>query len=198
MIIVNDTDFSFTDTCVTVGKFEALHIGHKALMEKMNAFRSKGLKTVVLRLEIGERKGTDPISRTEDRDTVNISAERDEQSACHLRTEQERIELLEALGIDIYVSIPFTEELAHMSADDFVSDILVKRLGTKAIVVGDDFHFGYKRAGNVELLSDLGLKYGFETVVLDRIRCDGQVVSSTLIRQLIHEKKLDEALRMLG
>ncbi len=158
---------------MTVGKFDALHIGHKALMDRMNHYREKGLKTVVLRL-----------------------ARDDGQSG--IRTEHERIELLEALGIDIYIRLPFSDDLAHMSAGDFVSEILVGRLGVRAVVVGDDFRFGYERTGDSELLKKLGAEYGFETEVLERIRCDGQVVSSTLIRQLIREKRLEEAYRMLG
>ncbi len=177
MIIVNDTDFRFKDTCVTVGKFEALHIGHKALMERMDEFRRQGLSAVVLRLEMPERKG------------VNSGV---------LRTEEERIELLEALGIDIYIKLPFTEEIAHMSPESFVKQILVERLGAGAVVVGDDFHFGYERKGDTELLKKEGKKYGFETVVLDRIKCDGQTVSSTLIRELVRENKLEEAYKMLG
>ncbi len=172
MITVRDQDFVFENTCVTVGKFDALHIGHKALMERMNAFRAMGMKTAVLRLE--------------------MAGEPD------IRTEQERIELLEALGIDIYIRLPFTEEIAHMSAERFVRDILVGRLGVKAMVVGDDFRFGYERKGDAALLEREGGKYGFETVVLDRIKYNGEIVSSSLIRQLIREKRLDEAYMMLG
>ncbi len=172
MITVRDPDFVFENTCVTVGKFDALHIGHKALMERMDSFRAKGMKTVVLRLE--------------------MAGEPD------IRTEQERTELLEALGIDIFIRLPFTEEIAHMSAEQFVSDILVRRLGVKAMVVGDDFRFGYERKGDAALLVSEGRKYGFETVVLDRIKCDGEIVSSSLIRRLIREKRLEEAYRMLG
>ena len=181
MICIKDTnDFHFTDTCVTVGKFDALHIGHKALMERMDDYRAQGLKAVVLRLEMC-RNGKDTCG-----------------SVSELRTEQDRIELLEALGIDIYISLPFTDELAHMSAEDFVREILVNKLGVKAMVIGDDFRFGYERKGDAELLKKLGEEYGFETAVLDRIRCDGQIVSSTLIRELIREKRLEEAYKMLG
>ena len=172
MITVRDPDFGFENTCVTVGKFDALHIGHKALMERMNLFRDRGMKTTVLRLE--------------------MAGEPD------IRTEQERTELLEALGIDIYIRMPFTGELAHMSAEEFIRDILVGRLGVKALVVGDDFRFGYERKGDAALLAREGKKYGYETVVLERIKCDGEIVSSSLIRQLIREKRLEEAYRMLG
>ena len=177
MIIINDADFRFKDTCVTVGKFDTLHIGHKALMERMEEFRKKGLSTVVLRLEMPEKgKG----------------------SESNIRTEKERIELLEALGIDIYIRLPFNEQVAHMSAESFIKNILVDRLGVGAMVVGDDFRFGYERAGDTDLLKSEGEKYGFETVVLERIKYDGQTVSSSLIKELIREGKLDEAYKMLG
>ena len=177
MIIINDADFRFKDTCVTVGKFDTLHIGHKALMERMEVFRQRGLSAVVLRLEMPENGMG---------------------SASGIRTEKERIELLEALGIDIYIRLPFTEQVAHMSADSFIKNILVDRLGVGAMVVGDDFRFGYERAGDTALLKSEGEKYGFETVVLERIKYDGQTVSSSLIRELIREGKIDEAYTMLG
>ena len=177
MIIVNDSDFRFKDTCVTVGKFDTLHIGHKALMERMEEFRKRGLSAVVLRLEMPEK---------------------DMVSESNIRTEKERIELLEALGIDIYIRLPFTEQVAHMSAESFIKNILVERLGVGAMVVGDDFRFGYERAGDTALLKAEGEKYGFETVVLERIKYDGQTVSSSLIKELIREGKLDEAYKMLG
>ena len=188
MICIKDTnDFKFTDTCVTVGKFDALHIGHKALMERMEEYRSRGLKTAVLRLEMC-RDGSETGGKEEPAGHDDLL----------LRTEQDRTELLEALGIDIYISLPFTDELAHMSAEDFVSEILVGKLGMRAIVIGDDFRFGHERQGDAELLKELGKEYGFETAVLDRVRYDGQIVSSTLIRELIREKRLEEAYKMLG
>ena len=85
-----------------------------------------------------------------------------------------------------------------MSAESFIKNILVDRLGVGAMVVGDDFRFGYERAGDTALLKSEGEKYGFETVVLERIKYDGQTVSSSLIRELIREGKLDEAYKMLG
>ncbi len=175
MKIINDNDFRFKDTCVTVGKFDTLHIGHKALMERMDEFRRQGLSAVVLRLEMPEKSSSEAV-----------------------RTEEERIELLEALGIDIYIKLPFTEQVAHMSAESFIKNILVDRLGVGAMVVGDDFRFGYERMGDTALLKSEGEKYGFETVVLERIKYDGQTVSSSLIRELIREGKLDEAYKMLG
>lgn len=197
MICIKDTkDFHFTDTCVTVGKFDALHIGHKALMERMEEYRAQGLKAAVLRLEMrqnaGQGDGSCCLQDPADRGTVPLS------ETSELRTEEDRTELLEALGIDIYISLPFTDELAHMSAKEFVSRILVGKLGMKAIVIGDDFRFGYERKGDAELLKELGKEYGFETAVLDRVRYDGQIVSSTLIRELIREKRLEEAYKMLG
>ena len=200
MICIKDTnDFKFTDTCVTVGKFDALHIGHKALMERMEEYRAQGLKAAVLRLEMCRTAGQEACEGHGDGSCcLHDPADRRTVPVPELRTEQDRIELLEALGIDIYISLPFTDELAHMNAEDFVKEILVNKLGVKAMVIGDDFRFGYERKGDAELLKKLGEEYGFETAVLDRIRCDGQIVSSTLIRELIREKRLEEAYKMLG
>ena len=170
--ILGNKDFHFTGTVVTIGKFDAFHIGHRALVECMNSYKSRGLKTVVLRLDIAG--GEHP-----------------------LRSETERIKLLEDAGVDIYICLDFTASDMRVSAQDFIKDVLVEKLGAEAVVVGEDFRFGYERLGDVGMLKTEGEKYGFETVVLPKVRYDGDTVSSSRIRNAIRSGKTEEAAAMM-
>lgn len=174
MICILDKDtFSFANTAVTIGKFDALHIGHKALLEKMAEYKKAGLKTVVLRLDIPS-------------------------SGQPVRTEAERIGILGRYGTDVYIRLAFTERLARMSAEDFVKDYLVKKLGVKKLIVGEDFRFGHERRGNTEMLLNEGQKYGFETIKVEKIRINGETVSSSNIRMLLKNGETEKAREMLG
>lgn len=170
--ILGKNDYHFTDTVVTIGKFDALHIGHRALVERMDPFKGRGLKSVVLRLDI--RSGEKP-----------------------LRTETERIGLLEAMGVDIYIRHDFTERDARMSAEDFIKNVIVQKLGAKAVIVGEDFRFGYERRGDVALLAEKGAVYGFETVVVDKVCFEGEEVSSSRIRRAMSSGRNEEASAMM-
>ncbi|MCR5768381.1 MAG: hypothetical protein K6G45_07815 [Lachnospiraceae bacterium] len=170
--ILGKNDYRFTDTVVTIGKFDAFHIGHRALVECMESYRDRGMKTVVLRLDI--RNGEKP-----------------------LRTETERIDLLARMGVDIYIRHDFTERDARMSAEDFIKNVLVDRLGAKAVVVGEDFRFGFERRGDAGLLTREGAKCGFETVVLEKVSYDGEVVSSSRIRKALGSGRAEEASAMM-
>ena len=171
--ILGKEDFEFNNTAVTIGKFDALHIGHKALIERMVQFKEKGLKTVVLRLDI-------------------LSA------GIPVRTEEERIEILEKLGVDIYIRYPFSETTGKMSAETFIKKILTGRLGARALVVGEDFRFGHGRLGDTQLLCDYGRKNGFETVTVGKVSLAGRTVSSSLIRDLLQHGEKETAAEMLG
>ena len=124
------------------------------------------------------------------------------ESAPQLLTDQvQRLELLEATGIDAAVVLPFDEVQAEESAQDFIERVLVNCLNAECVVVGDDFHFGRNREGNVALLRELGETYGFEVepVVLVS-RSDGvdEPVSSTAIRRALAGGNVSLAAEMLG
>ncbi|MCR5322371.1 MAG: hypothetical protein K6E85_03750 [Lachnospiraceae bacterium] len=171
--ILGKDDFSFSNTAVTIGKFDALHVGHKALIGKLASYKQKGLKTLVLRLDIPSEEK--PV-----------------------RTELDRIEILENMDVDVYIRLPFTEKLAGMSAESFISDFLIGRLGAKAIVVGEDFRFGRGRQGNTETLIGAGKKFGFETVTVEKVCINGQKVSSSAVRKLLKDGEINLAEKLLG
>ena len=107
--------------------------------------------------------------------------------------------LLADLGVDVLFALPFDGDMARRSPEDFVENILVKGLGISGVVVGHDFEFGQKRAGNLDTLRTLGGKYGFSVTAFDTVTASGDdKISSTLIRQLLKQAKPEEAARLLG
>jgi riboflavin kinase / FMN adenylyltransferase len=96
------------------------------------------------------------------------------------------------------VVLPFTKELAALSAEEFVEQILMRQLKVRAVVVGDNFRFGNKQAGDVKFLRELGMRNGFEVVVHTPVLMDGEIVSSTLIRKLVSEGDVRHAAKLLG
>jgi riboflavin kinase/FMN adenylyltransferase len=111
---------------------------------------------------------------------------------------EERCELIRKQGIDQILVLPFTQDIAKLSPEEFVRQILVDKLQTRAVLVGDNFRFGNRAAGNIATLRELGAKYGFTTEVLTAISIRGHVVSSTAIRGLIEAGDVSTACRMLG
>jgi riboflavin kinase/FMN adenylyltransferase len=100
-------------------------------------------------------------------------------------------------GIEQVLILPFTRELAMLTPEEFVERLLVKALGARAVLVGDNFHFGHKQAGNVNVLAELGRKFGFETEIVPAVSWRGRVVSSSSIRDLIRAGSVSLAARLL-
>jgi riboflavin kinase/FMN adenylyltransferase len=96
------------------------------------------------------------------------------------------------------VVLPFTLELSQLSPEEFVEEILIQQLQVRAIVVGDNFRFGHKQAGDVKFLREFGMRCGFEVVMHEPVALDGEIVSSTLIRKQISEGDVTHAARLLG
>jgi riboflavin kinase/FMN adenylyltransferase len=108
-----------------------------------------------------------------------------------------RAELMEEEGIDEVLILPFTPEIARLSPEDFVRQLLVDRLGVRAVLVGDNFCFGYRQSGNVRLLAELGARLGFETQIVPAVKWRGLMVSSSGIRSLLKSGRVSLAARML-
>jgi riboflavin kinase/FMN adenylyltransferase len=103
-----------------------------------------------------------------------------------------------AVGMEAAVVLPFTKELSALTPEEFVEQILVGQLKVRAVVVGDNFRFGNKQAGDVKFLREMGMRLGFEVVVHTPVTLDGETVSSTLIRKLVSEGDVRHAARLLG
>jgi riboflavin kinase/FMN adenylyltransferase len=172
-------------SAVTIGAYDGVHLGHRALLAELSSrARQDGLAMVVV---------------TFDRHPATVV--RPESAPCLLCDLDQKLELLESAGVDRTVVVPFTTERANETAEEFVSSVLVAGLGARLVVVGEDFHFGHGRKGNVALLSELGSAAGFEvdgvTLATDA-GVAAQPISSTRIRSLVAEGQVEEAATMLG
>jgi len=171
-------------SAVTIGAYDGVHLGHRAVIEEVRS-RASGL-------------GCPTAVVTFDRHPAAVVRP---ESAPKLLTDlDQKLELLGAAGVDYTLVIHFDEERSHESAEDFVNEVLVGCLRAKLIVVGEDFHFGRKRGGNVDLLRRMGPNLGFDVEGLSLVPVPGfeGPVSSTAIRGLLSEGDVVGAARLLG
>ncbi|MBB5999704.1 bifunctional riboflavin kinase/FAD synthetase [Streptomonospora salina] len=166
---------------VTVGVFDGVHRGHQAIMRAaVERARAAELPVVVVTFD----PHPDSVVRGGDPPAV-------------LTPEPRRAELLAECGADAVCVVPFTSELSRLSAEDFVRRVLVETLGAAAVVVGEDFRFGYRAGGTVETLRRLGEEYGFTAQGLELVT-GGDTVSSTRIRACLEAGDVEGAGRELG
>ena len=177
--IHNTEQFQFHNTVVALGKFDGMHKGHQLIFDELIQYKQLGYQAAVFSF---------------DRPPLNMLKHK------HMRviyTTNEKIKLLARRGIDIYIEHPFTDEFSHLSPEDFVIKVLLEKTGMKVLVVGDDCGFGYKRQGNVELLERMSKEYDFKLIVIPKLELEGEIVSSTRIRHLLSEGKVEEANRLM-
>jgi riboflavin kinase/FMN adenylyltransferase len=168
---------------VAIGNFDGVHRGHRALIaEARKQAQAVGAPLAVLSFEPHPQEFFRPSP-----DCFRLTP---------LRT---KARFLADQGVDMLFALPFDADMARRSPQDFVENILVKDLGIRGVVVGHDFEFGQKRAGNLTALSYMGEMEGFSVTAFDTVTADGdEKISSTLIRQLLKEAKPEEAARLLG
>ncbi len=168
-------------TAVSIGAYDGVHLGHRALLRDLSArAEAAGLSTVVV---------------TFDRHPAGVV--RPESAPPQLTDLEQKLELLAACGVDSTYVVAFDRARADESAEEFVKEVLVDRLDARLVVVGEDFHFGHGRKGNVALLTKLGQRYGFE-VIGARLTGDGEPVSSTRIRTMVAQGDVVGAAALLG
>jgi riboflavin kinase/FMN adenylyltransferase len=182
---LNDLRRPFDRAVITIGNFDGVHIGHQALfyevIEKAHAIDGVSIAITFKPhpLRVLKRSASPPL----------------------ITVFEQKVELIERSGIDVLISIPFTLEFAAISAQGFVEDLLVRKIGMKAIIVGEDYAFGKNREGNIALLNSLAPQLGFEVIVAGMIRTvQGTLdrISSTAIRDLVQAGEMQQAGRMLG
>lgn len=192
--ITGTREMHLENTAVALGKFDGLHRGHQILIDKIKQYKAQGLKAVMFTFDFH------PAAFLENKPLELIF------------TREERVEWAEKMGIDYLIEFPFTKETSGMAAEDFVKHVLVESVGAKVIVCGDDFHFGYQRRGNVEMLQKFGPELGFTTDVCTKLQIEAPVyengeftgrmemrdVSSTLVREAIRRGDMEFAAKMLG
>jgi phosphoribosyl 1,2-cyclic phosphate phosphodiesterase len=167
---------------VAIGTFDGIHIGHQ--------------KVLRYAIELAKQSGAVATALTFEPPPAKVL--RPESAPLRISTNQQRMDWFGAVGMEAAVVLPFTKELAALSAEEFVREILVRELNVRAVVVGDNFRFGHKHAGDVKFLKEMGMHEGFEVVVHTPVMLEGEIVSSTLIRKLICEGDVRHAARLLG
>ena len=174
-------------SAVTIGAYDGVHLGHRALLAELaDRARLDGLTTAVV---------------TFDRHPATVV--RPESAPRLLCDLDQKLELLDEAGVDRTVVVHFDEERANESAEEFVDSVLVRALGARLVVVGEDFHFGHGRKGNVALLSEMGATAGFDVDGISLwtdggVSALGRPISSTRIRSLVAEGRVEDAAELLG
>lgn len=172
----------FAASALAIGNFDGVHIGHQALIEGTRNFAEP-------------RDLVPSVLTFHPHPTAVVAPDRKPPMICTL---EQRIRLLQAAGAKQVLVLPFTQDVARLSPDEFVCDILINVLNTKAVFVGRNFRFGHKQAGTPETLRTWGGKCGFEAQFIDPISYRGQVVSSSLIREYLKNGNVSRAGRLLG
>jgi riboflavin kinase/FMN adenylyltransferase len=172
---------ALSKTVAAIGIFDGVHKGHQSLIRRMVACaRREKMKSVVITFH------PHPVEVLH------------KKKVFYLVSLPQRLKLMEALGVDIVLVIKFTRSFAHLKPEGFVRKYLVQRLGIREVFVGDDFRFGENRAGDVDLFTQMGAKYGFKVNHMHPVEKTSSKISSSWLRELIGSGRLREAVSMLG
>jgi riboflavin kinase/FMN adenylyltransferase len=172
----------FGPCAMTIGNFDGVHKGHQQIMRRVLAIaREYGWKSAVLTFDPHPSKLVAP-----------------DRAPRLLTTTEQRARLILEQGIDEVLILPFTPEIARLTPEEFVREILENKLNARAVLVGDNFRFGNRAAGDAGTMDELGEKYGFSTEIVTAISWRGRVISSSEIRRLIEAGDVSLACRMLG
>jgi riboflavin kinase/FMN adenylyltransferase len=184
---LEDVTYVSEGSVVTIGAYDGVHRGHQRVLHLVR--------------ELASTRRLDAAVVTFDRHPAQVV--RPESAPKLLTSLDQKLELLDATGdVDVCCVLTFDEARSRETAEEFVTEVLVEKLRARLVVVGEDFHFGYKRGGNVPLLGRMGAELGFEVLGLGLVAVEGDpggtVYSSTRIRQLLAEGDVAEAARLLG
>jgi riboflavin kinase/FMN adenylyltransferase len=172
---------------VTIGAYDGVHLGHQAVLRLVR--------------ELANARDRQAVCLTFDRHPAEVV--RPESAPNVLTTLDQKLELIDATGyVDTTFVLTFDAARSREPAEEFVREVLVERLGANLVVIGADFHFGYRRHGNLRLLEQMGAELGFEVLGLGLISVEGdeqgRPYSSTAIRNLLAQGEVAGAARLLG
>ena len=175
----------FPNAVLTIGNFDGVHIGHQALFHEV--------------IERAEVLGGTSVAMTFNPHPLRVIKPNGHPPLITIY--EQKVELIASTGMDVLIGVPFTRQFAAMPARTFVADLLVRRIGMRAIVVGQDYTFGRHREGDIALLQSMSRDLDFTVTVADWIRVPSAVIdriSSTRIRELVQAGEMGRAQRMLG
>lgn len=170
-----------SSSVVTIGNFDGVHLGHQRLLRQCGQLAGESDDRVVVTFEPLPLAFFNPDGAPE-----------------RLTPPVGRVRLLENAGVNLVWMMRFDSALAALSPGEFVRLALVESLGARHVVTGDDFRFGHRREGDIEMLKSLGEQYGFESHVAETLIQDGQRVSSGAVRDALARDDFEKAARMLG
>lgn len=169
-------------TALTIGNFDGVHLGHQAMLAELKRAGGRlGLPACVLTFEPHPREFFAP-----------------DQAPTRLTSLREKLELLARQGVERVHVCRFNYRFAQTTPEDFIERIIARGLGARWVLVGDDFRFGARRAGDFVMLKQRAPRHGFEVAVLPNVALDGERVSSTAVRQALAAGDLERAQRLLG
>jgi riboflavin kinase/FMN adenylyltransferase len=173
--------FKGEPTSLTIGSFDGVHKGHDALLNRViESAKKESITSMVASFDPHPREvltGTSPLL---------------------LSPGYERTELLQGYPLDAHVLCSFDAEMASMEAEDFVTDVLVGMFNVRVLVVGYDHRFGRNRKGDIALLREMGSSHGFSVLECPEVEVGGVTVSSSTIRTLLEDGKVNEASTLIG
>ncbi|MDA3915809.1 MAG: bifunctional riboflavin kinase/FAD synthetase [Deltaproteobacteria bacterium] len=181
---IDQIDAPFKNAVFTTGNFDGVHKGHQSLCQQVidKARQINGTSVVMI---------FDPHPL----ETLGMP------SPAPITKRDQKIELIEKCGVDILLCIKFDKVFASTAAINFIKEILVKKIGIKAIIIGADYSFGKNRTGNIELLKEQGKILGFETIIsawTTDTDSGNRRISSTRIRNIVSDGRVDQAMKYLG
>lgn len=179
MEILKGIDFKIKNSAVSLGKFDGIHQGHRLLLQEILE-KNAGIPTVFTFAMDGKTIGQENSFRQQ------------------IYGQDEKNWILENIGIQREIIFPFNEATRQMPPKEFIEKILHEAMDASLVCVGEDFHFGKDRSGDVALLQKYAEKYQYRLKIIPKLRVDGTVVSSTRIRALLQKGKLESANQLLG
>jgi len=171
-----------TGNLVAIGKWDGVHLGHQAIISQLvEEARQAGGQSVVM--------GFHPHP---------MAVLRPDEAPASIQTLDERAEVLAAMGVDVHLAIPFSQEFAAMSPEEFVCNVLLRDLKARKVIVGFNFTFGRGGLGTADMLKSLCVPHAFQVEVMAPVREDGESVSSTEVRLYVASGNMERVTGLLG
>lgn len=184
MIIYNSLEDinNIEPTVIALGNFDGIHLGHQAIIKKaVHDAEGDGFKSAVFTFDNHPRnllKNSKPVK--------------------NILYQEDKMKIIESLGIDYMFNIPFTEEIMKMPPKDFIEELLIKKFNMREVLCGFNYHFGYKAEGDVNFLVSESMKRDFGVHVAQPFKVDGTIVSSSIIREKIAQGDMISCSKYLG
>lgn len=172
---------------LTIGNFDGVHRGHQAMLALLrNEAQHRGLPSCVMTFE------------PHPRDYFSRLAGREDAAPPRIATLRDRLSEMERCGIDQALVLRFNADMARLSPEAFITEVILKGLGARYVLVGDDFRFGSKRSGDYAMLSEAGDRLGFDVARMLSYEVHGLRVSSSAVREALHLGDMTLAAKLLG